>query len=368
MGGFIGVYLPTKQKFLYRRGETGMAQVRLELAAGMLNQAEDILRESQPNPPDEASLMLRAAQQACKTCACRKGCRDCSLLLELPPKILHEPLLSVEELPVICRKPGRYLMELHRCQEQLRAIRATREMQREYRLAIIQQYQFLSEFLHTLADELPQRADANERLFSPEVTICGNRARYQNGDQVRHFSGIGHKYYVLLCDGMGTGPGAVQEGNSAASMLRKLLAAGFTPEQALGTLNNICALGEKAGAVSVDLAEISLQSGKVTLYKWGAPPSYQVTPYGAEKIGASGPPPGISVAELPGEVYSLSLRKGQWLVMVSDGVGQREALRCCTELGDGSPKDLAATILSCGNFLSKSDDATVAVIRLKKHI
>ncbi len=367
-GGLVGIYLPQNRRFLYRRGETGMAQVRLELAAGTLNQAEDLLRETQPTPPDEGSLMLRAAQDACKACPCRKSCRDSQQLLEIPPKILHQPLLSVEELPVICRKPGRYLMELHRCQEQLRSIRATRELQKEYRLAVIQQYHFLSEFLHSLSDTLPQRAESSERVFSPEVTVCGNRARYQNGDQVRHFTGIGHNYYVLLCDGMGTGPGAVQEGNSAASMLRKLLAAGFSPEQALGSLNSICALGDKAGIVSVDLAEISLQTGKATLYKWGAPPSYLVTPYGAEKIGTGGPPPGLSVSELPGEALSLSIKKGQWLVMVSDGVGQREALRCCTELGDGSPKDLAATILSCGNLLSKSDDATVAVIRLKKHI
>jgi hypothetical protein len=131
----------------------------------------------------------------------------------------------------------------------------------------------------------------------------------------------------------------------------------------LGTLNNICALGEKAGAVSVDLAEISLQSGKVTLYKWGAPPSYQVTPYGAEKIGAGGPPPGISVAELPGEAFSLSLRKGQWLVMVSDGLGEDEVMRCCQAMGNTAPTELGAALLT-GSRVGSTDDATVVLVKL----
>ena len=364
VGSLLGVYLPIPKKFAHRRGETGVAQVRLELAAGVLSQTEDLLQEISCTPIDEASLMIRAAERACGGCAYRKNCRDIHRLQQTPAETLHKPLLSTEELPFLCRKPGRFLAELHHSQEQLRAIRADRQRQQEYRIAVIQQYGFLSEFLQEVADQLPRRTENVGKQFTPEVTVCGNRYRQDNGDQCRHFAGVGAKYYVLICDGMGTGLGAVQEGKTAASLLQKMLCAGYPAEHALRSLNSLCALRDRAGAVTVDLAEILLDRGKVHLYKWGAPPSYLVTPYGAERLGTATPPPGISVLDFPEQVEHLSLRKGEWLVMVSDGVGQREAFRCCMEMGDGSPKELATTILSFGNLLSKSDDATVAILRL----
>jgi hypothetical protein len=62
-------------------------------------------------------------------------------------------------------------------------------------------------------------------------------------------------------------------------------------------------------------------------------------------------------------VERVTLRRGEWLVMVSDGVGEQEALRCCMENGDGSPGELASGILSYGQ-LGRQDDATVVILRL----
>ena len=362
IGGMIGVWLPLPGKFTHRRGETGVAQVRLELAANVLTQTEGLLLEVETLPPDEEALVARAAERACSGCAYRKCCRDSARLTQLPSVVLHKPLLSTEELPIICRKPGRVLAELHRCQEQLRSIRADRERQKEYRAAVIQQYRFLSAFLQELADQLPRRAEQSPNQFRPEVMVYGNRRQQDNGDRCLRFAGVGKKYYVLLCDGMGTGLGAVTEGESAAVLLKRMLSSGYPAEHALRSLNSLCALRERAGAVSVDLAEVMLDSGKVNLYKWGAAPSYLTTKYGAERLGTAGPPPGLSVMEQE-RVERVTLRRGEWLVMVSDGVGQREALRCCMENGDGSPGELASGILSYGQ-LGRQDDATVVILRL----
>lgn len=362
LGGILGVFLPLPGKFAHKRGETGVAQVRLELAANVLSQTEGLLLEVETVPPDEEALVARAAERACSGCAYRKSCRDSARLTQLPSVVLHKPLLSTEELPIICRKPGRVLAELHRCQEQLRSIRADRERQKEYRAAVIQQYRFLSAFLQELADQLPRRAESGKSQFRPEAMVYSNRQEQDNGDRCLRFAGVGKKYYVLLCDGMGTGLGAVAEGKNAAALLKKMLCAGYPAEHALRSLNSLCALRERAGVVSVDLAEILLDSGKVNLYKWGAAPSYLTTKFGAERLGTAGPPPGLSILEQE-RVERLSLRRGEWLVMVSDGVGQQEALRCCMENGDGSPGELAAGILAYGQ-LGRQDDATVVILRL----
>lgn len=363
LGSIAGTWLPIPGKPTHRRGETGVAQVRLELAAGVLTQTESLLLEFEAPPVDEGALIDRATERACSGCAYRKNCRDTQRLTQLPAAMLHKPLLSTDELPIVCRKPGRLLAELHRCQEQLRSIRADRQRQKEYRAAVIQQYRFLSSFLQELSDQLPRRTEAAGNVFRPEITVYGNRHEQDNGDRCLRFAGVGKKYYVLLCDGMGTGLGAIQEGKTAASLLQRMLSAGYPAEYALRSLNSLCALRDRAGAVTVDLAELLLDSGKANLYKWGAAPSYVATRYGAEKLGTVSPPPGISVLDEQERVERTSLRRGEWLVMVSDGIGQREALRCCMELGDSSPGELASSLIACGQ-LGGQDDATAAIIRL----
>ena len=364
LGSVIGGFLPVPGKIAHRRGETGAAQVRLELAAGVLTQTQQLLVEAPEVPVDEDALVMRAAERACSSCPNRKNCKDTQRLGMLPGLLLHKPLLQPEELPIICRKSGRFLAELHRSQEQLCSIRADRERQREYRAAVIQQYQFLSEFLQELSDGLSRRKEM-PALFSARVAVFGNRPEEENGDRCLRFAGTEGRYYVLLCDGMGTGLGAIQEGREAGVMLRRLLSAGYPAEYALRSVNSICALRDRAGAVTIDLAEIQLHSGKVTLYKWGAVPSYLISGVGAEKIGTAGPPPGLSVTDYRESVDKISLRRGQLLVMVSDGIGETEALRCCMNGVGKTPGEIAVALLSAGQ-MGGQDDATVVMISLEQ--
>lgn len=363
IGGIVGIFLPFPANKPNRRGETGVAQVRLEMVATVLAQTEQLLIEAPEVPIDEDALVERAAEQACSGCPCRKNCKDSQKLTQLPAAILHKPLLNGEELPVICRKSGRFLAQLHHAQEHLRSIRADRQRQKEYRSAVIQQYRFLTEFLQDLSDKLARRIRTIEAIYTPNVQIFGNRPKPDNGDRCLLFSGTQCRYYVILCDGMGTGPGAVQEGKLAGNLLQRLLSAGYPAEHALQTLNSLCALRSRAGAVTVELLELQLDSGKAQLFKWGAAPSYLISKVGVEKIGTASPPPGLSVSDCPETVYRLSLRRDETLVLVSDGVGQEDALQCCLQMTEGTPGELAAGLLRCGQ-ISQEDDATVVLVRL----
>lgn len=362
LGGLLGTLLPEPLKATHRRGETGVAQVRLEMAAGVLSQTQQLLLEMPHIPVDEGALISRAAERACGNCNFRKTCKDSRRIGQLPGAILHKPLLNTDELPIICRKSGRYLAELHRSQEQLRSIRADRERQREYRAAVVQQYQFLSEFLQDLSDQLSRRGSTKNERYSAQVFVYGNRPEADNGDRCLRFSGTGCRYYVLLCDGMGTGLGAIQEGKTAGALLRRMLCVGYPARYALRSINSLCALRDRAGAVTIDLAEIELDSGKVVLYKWGAAPSYLVTKTGAEKVGVATPPPGLSVMDLEESSHRLTLRREQLLVLVSDGILEEDALLCCED-GLQSADELATRLLSFSR-LGGQDDATAVIIRL----
>ena len=361
LGGALGLLLPAQTPIAHRRGETGMAQVRLELTAGMLAEAEQTLLEVREFPIDEAALISQAVERACSGCPCRNHCRDLSAAEAMPVGVLHRPLIRTHDLPLSCRKPGRLLLEVRRSQDQYRSIRADRDRQREYRSALIQQYRFLSEYLQDLADSLPKRGEKPVIRYDPQVAVSSAGLENANGDRCLWFAGPGCKYFVVLCDGMGTGIGAAEEGRTAGNILRRLLMAGYPTEHALRSLNSLCALRGRGGAVTVDLAEADLQTGRVNLYKWGAAPSYLLTAMGSEKIGTAGPPPGLSVTGTRETVDKLSLRRGETLILLSDGVDGEAAMRRAADLTDEKPGELASKVLQYGRG---NDDATVALIRL----
>ena len=361
IGGFASILLPEKPGLSHRRGETGFAQVRLEMASAVLSQSEQLLMDMEEHPIDEEALISRAVDRACGSCPCRKSCREKPT--DLPTGLLHKPLGNGADLPLHCRKAGRMLQELRRSQEQWRTIRADRDRQLEYRAAVVQQYRFLADYLQELSDVLAQRANPPQQSFQPELAVCSASKEGANGDRCLWFAGVECRYYILLCDGMGTGPEAAREGKNTAAMLKKLLTAGYPAEYALRSVNSLCTLQGRGGAVTIDLAELRLDTGKVTVYKWGAAPSYLVSRGEAVKIGTAAPPPGLSVTEGRETVERLSLRRGELLVLQSDGAGGEEALRSALEGTDLPPGELAAQILECSRE-GRTDDATVAVVRL----
>lgn len=354
LGGAMAAVLPPKPELPRRRGETGAAQVRLELGAEVLGALRQMILEASPPPIDEQALLDKARSRACDTCSARRSCQQRE---ELSIHHLDFPL------DADCRKQGRLLPELRRAQEQRKAMKADRQRQKEYREAMHQQYRFLEEYLRSLADRLPRKAERNQVEFRVEVSARSRGKERSNGDKCLAFSGSGCRYFLLLCDGMGTGLGAAREGQEAASLLRQMLTAGFPAEHALKTVNSLLVLRGSGGAVTVDLAEVHLDTGHVHIYKWGAAPSWLLTRGKAEKIGTAAPPPGLTMNG-PGElVRKLSLRRGEILILLSDGAGPGEDLHLSDLAPDWPPGELAAKILERAADAGE-DDATAAVLRL----
>ena len=363
LGGLVGAVLPGRQVKLHRRGETGAAQVRLEMVAGVMSQSEQLLKACDGYPIDEVTLIGKAADRSCGTCPNRKGCKEAEQIGKLPGQLLRKSHINIDDLPVDCKKRSRLLQELKRSQDQLRILQADRQRQQEYRNAMIQQYHFLSEYLQEQADLLPQRGSARPQRFQPEVAVCSSGKEMANGDRCLWFAGTECRYYLLLCDGMGTGAGAAEEARIAGNMLRRLLMAGFPAQCALRSINSLCTLRGRAGVVTLDLAEFRLDTGKVSVYKWGAAPSWLLLSTGAERIGVGSMPPGISVTDTRETVETLTMRHGEMLILLSDGVDATAALKNAEELLFEPPGALAARLLERGRG-DGMDDATAAVIRL----
>ena len=353
LGGMVGVLLPPRRESVRRQGELGVAQVRLELTADVLARTQRLLLLVQEPAVDGGALLNRAINRACGNCPSRENCVERANLSEA---CLENPLSFA------CRHPWQIQGELLRAQERLRDLKADRQRRQEYRSALIQQYQFLSVYLQKLSDQLPRRGERKTAFFRLEVSARSRGKEHSCGDRCMAFPGTGCRYYVLLCDGMGTGLGAAQEGQSAGELLRQMLSAGFPPEHAFRSLNALLVLRGQAGAVTLDLAELRLDSGRAILYKWGAAPSFLLHKSGAEKIGTATPPPGLDLGHARETVEKLSLRRGEMLILVSDGIRIGE-VPGREEWGPLPPGELAQWLLD-KNGGDGEDDATVAVIRL----
>ena len=343
-----------------RRGETAVAQLRLEQMAMALRQMEQTLLLTAPVQPDRRAVLDRAQRSACDLCPERRGCKG--RLEELKENLLEQPGLGEEDLPRGCKKTNRLLYELRRGQEQLRRMKGDRRRLESYQYAARDQYAFLADLLQSLAEDLDSRKDYRPPRFTPEVCLSTHSHKPENGDQCLWFPGTGNDYYILLCDGMGTGAGAARESREAAALLKKMLTAGFPAEYALRCFNSLTVLRELGGCTTVDLVRLQLDTGRGTLYKWGAASSYLLKNGQLRKIGTAGPPPGLS-QQARETVDRLSLERGEVLILLSDGAGEDTLLRAQWTAPDPSPGDLAAAIVEHG--AKDGDDATVAVVRLQ---
>ena len=361
LGGVARTVLPGLGKLepRRRRGDTAVAQLRLEQMALALRHMEQSLLLTAPVQPDRAAVADRAQRAACDFCPERRGCRG--RLEELSEKLLELPGLGEEDLPRGCKKPARLLGELRRGQEQLRRMKGDRRRLESYQCAARDQYAFLADLLQNLSEELGVRKSWRPPRFTPEVAVSTHSHREENGDQCIWFPGTGNDYYVLLCDGMGTGTGAARESREAAQLLKQMLQAGFPAEYALRSFNSLSVLRELGGCTTVDLVRLQLDTGRGTLYKWGAASSYLLKNGQLRKIGTAGPPPGLS-QQARETVDRLSLGGGEVLILLSDGAGEDMLLRTAWTAPEPSPGGLAAAIVEHG--AQEGDDATVAVVRL----
>ncbi len=362
LGGVVRVTLPGLGRLepRKRRGEAAVAQLRLEQMALALRRMEQSLLLTAPVVPDRGAVLDRAQRAGCDFCPERRGCKG--RLEQLSEQLLEQPGLGEEDLPRGCKKPGRLLGELRRGQEQLRRMKGDRRRLESYQSAARDQYAFLADFLQKLSEDLGARPDHRPHRFTPEVAMSTRSHREENGDRCLWFPGTGSDYYVLLCDGMGTGTGAARESREAAELLKRLLQAGFPAEYALRSLNSLAVLRELGGCTTVDLVRLQLDTGRGTLYKWGAASSYLLKNGQLRKIGTAGPPPGLSV-QARETVDRLSLSGGEVLILLSDGAGEDVLLRTPWSGRSPSPGGLAAALVEQG--AEEGDDATVAVVLLR---
>lgn len=211
----------------------------------------------------------------------------------------------------------------------------------------------------------------------PLAVTAGVAARKRDGETVSGDSGAWFKgedgvLWLLLCDGMGSGPEASRESDLAIRLLEKFLKAGVVPESALKTLNSALALRGEAegGFTTVDLCRLDLFTGEGTVYKFGAAPTYLNKKGTVVRITGAALPAGLTAGGQPDpDVTPFHVEPGDCVLMLTDGVTDGEEDEWLREMLTGfdgvSPKELARKILEeSAAHAASPDDRTVIVLQV----
>jgi hypothetical protein len=136
-----------------------------------------------------------------------------------------------------------------------------------------------------------------------------------SGDSYAH-AGRSDKYYIVLCDGIGSGEEAYCESNGAVGMLSRFLYTDFTEEQIMKTLNSLLLLKfDEERYVTFDLQIIDYSTKEIRMYKAGAAPSYIISGGTIEKIESHSLPMGI-LENFEYNLFKRVVRKDDIIIMV----------------------------------------------------
>ena len=202
---------------------------------------------------------------------------------------------------------------------------------------------------------------------SSQLTETGSKI---TGDAYRSLTTDTGRFVLILSDGMGTGGNAAVDSAMTSDLLRRLLEAGVGCDAALKIVNSALLLksGEETLATA-DVAAVDLFTGRAEFYKAGAAPTFLVKNGRAGYVQSDSLPAGI----LEGAAFeksSLTLREGDRLVLVSDGVTATGADWVKSQLEAGassSPQQLAESLANTARERQqpgREDDITVLVAEL----
>ena len=203
----------------------------------------------------------------------------------------------------------------------------------------------------------------------PALASAPRKGETVSGDTAGWFRRGDGTLFLLLCDGMGSGPEAQKESRQSYTLIRRFLEAGMDPAQALETVSSALSLrGIEGGTTSVDLLCLDPYAGTGAIYKQGASPSYLRQEDRLRCAVGSSLPAGLAGGEAPAP-HTFRAGPGTLAVLVSDGIacgkGDGWLRALLTDSAGSDPQKVADAILQISRReTGGEDDGTVMVLSL----
>lgn len=218
-----------------------------------------------------------------------------------------------------------------------------------------------------------------DNIYYPEFSVKQRTREGQavSGDTVIYFESHDNKFYVILCDGMGSGDEASLESRMTAELLKEFIKADIKIETAINMINSSLALKTQREVFSTaDILELNLLTGELHIYKVGGAQSYIKCKDNFETVFSKSLPIGI-IDDIKTTHIKKNFKNDDMIVMVSDGISEAdygamrgEWIKRIMSYENRSTDELSSLIINDALkkiFPNAADDMTVIVIRLKKY-
>lgn len=193
-----------------------------------------------------------------------------------------------------------------------------------------------------------------------------------SGDNYSFLEAENGKMTILLSDGTGSGEKAGKDSERVLDLMEKMLEAGFSLESAVKLVNSaLFARNEDSNHPTLDICSFDLHRGGCDICKVGGATTFLKRERQVEQIAFQNLPLGI-FQNIEPQIEHRSLRDGDYLIMMSDGVldafgeqnyeeAMEEAISMLTEQNPGeiAEKLLHLALLASGGHIY--DDMTIIV-------
>lgn len=239
------------------------------------------------------------------------------------------------------------------------------------------QFEGMARTVESILKELSDSGEENEKKSIVSFSVGEASYAYEevSGDSSMSFSFGKNNQALIISDGMGKGKRASEESHIVVTTVSKLLEAGFDVDLAMKTVNSILMTeNQDEMFASVDLAIINKENRRAQIFKMGAASTF-VKHDGKVSILKK---PALPVGVLEGvklEYIDVRLKKGDLLIMVSDGVTDcdRNDPECIwlteriSQIRSSNPETVAELIVNKAAEkygIRERDDLTVMVVAI----
>lgn len=360
-----------------------VAKAVCDLADGV-----NLLSERKKSDGEMKEMFDTVSSRVCHGCSLEANCwkkdsrKTYNNMYELWKTIEDDGFCDHTNMPLsfrqVCMRSESFLCELRHVYELYKQNALYRGEALSGREIIARQYGEISNVIKMLSLEVESglcESDLGTPKYHAVVTTIQetNPASSACGDTLIHFES-GNKYYIILCDGMGSGDAAMHESRLTARLFSEFLKAGFEKATALNMINSALALkADQESFSTVDLLEIDLETGICEFMKIGSAESFLKTKGNIETIFSQALPVGI-LENIEVTASRFQLAAGDLILMVSDGVSEADTgvlkndwIKKVLSMENRNDEELAKLILVGAKARMRfSDDLTCAVVRIQK--
>ncbi|MDR3216657.1 MAG: SpoIIE family protein phosphatase [Clostridiaceae bacterium] len=178
---------------------------------------------------------------------------------------------------------------------------------------------------------------------------------------------VGDVVMLAICDGMGSGAGAMKTSVATMNLIENFYRAGFENDVIISLTNRLLSLRSSENFSTLDMLSVDLKTGNADVVKLGASDGFIKRGTRVETIDGHSLPIGI-LEKITPSIENIKLESGDIVILVSDGVS--DALETDTlisvleDFRSRNPQTIADELLAAAKARGLKDDATVIAARL----